>query len=442
MVAPVARASLVVALAAGPSSAQASVAQPAAPVAIVEEARWREAGLEAVVRDGVAGVSAVRWRRGEGAIDTIPLAVPRERVALGRAGRDVLVVLAGGVRDSLDVYLARSNGEIRRVASEGGRRLPSSFAGGLGSWPIAIGDTVFVFAYQKDERCELRAIGFGEQVFASRTLPATTTGFAVTHDGGTGQIDVVVQGPAPAETVRFVHPDAPRLRVDGGLLTFGEVTVGAQGRSAVRVTNPGTRPVSVGLRVAGNGFSIEGVARTTVAAGVPAEIVVWFEPERAGAHQGTLHIGLGELAEPLQVVLRGSAVALPPPPKVESVTDSAPTATVTPPSEPPSPEIAPSPAVVERLAPPTLRLGNGVVEVGGRAGESLWLMSVVMDAARARPLRPLATWRVRLPAAGGTLRVPLEQLGLRGEAIALLALRLEGGALRESDVLQFELAGR
>lgn len=421
-------------------------------VRAIDEAAWPAEGLEAVTREGVTGVTAVRWRRGDGVVDTIPLTPARERIALGRAGAGVLVVLAGGVRDSLDVYLARASGEIRRFSTDGGRRLPGSFAAGVGSWPIAVGAEVFVLAYQKDERCELRALGFGEQMFASRSLPVATTGFEVQFEAATSQIVVTLPSAAGVEPIRFLHPDAPRLHLDGGLLEFGAVLVGASGRDVVRVTNPGNAALAVGLTLEGTGFALEGPARLDLAAGAHAELAVTFTPPRAGAYQGALHLGVGELGEPLQLVLRGVAVVpVPEPPQPPAVAAAPKIETASPPSptekpvgdedvpEPAPKVVTPTPPPV--AAPPGLALVDGLVEVTGRPGEVLWLASVTMDDGRGRPLRPLATWRVRLPGGGGPLRLPSASLGPVGQAVSLLALRRDGGELRESDVLSFTVAG-
>lgn len=434
--------------------AQVAPARETRTVRAIDEAGWLAQGLEAVTREGVAGVTAVRWRRGDGVVDTIPLTPARERIALGRAGAGVLVVLAGGVRDSLDVYLARASGEIRRFSTDGGRRLPGSFAAGVGSWPVAVGADVFVLAYQKDERCELRALGFGEQMFASRSLPVATTGFEVQFESATSQIVVTLTGAAGVEPIRFLHPDAPRLHVDGGLLEFGTVTVGARGREVVRVTNPGSAALVIGLTLEGAGFALEGPPRLDLAAGAHTVLAVSFTPPSAGAYQGALHLGVGELGEPLQVVLRGVAVEATPepappaavaaPPKVESaparasLTEKPVGDTVV--SEPGPKLVTPTPRPV--APPPGLALVDGLVEVTGRPGEVLWLTSVTMDDGRGRPLRPLATWRVRLPGGGGPLRLPPASLGPLGQAVSLLALRRDGGELCESAVLTFTVQRR
>lgn len=436
-----------------PSALVAQIAPPRETRTVqgIDETTWLAEGLEAVTREGVTGVTAVRWRRADGVVDTIPLAPARERIVLGRAGAGVLVVLAGGVRDSLDVYLARANGEIRRFSTDGGRRLPASFAGGVGSWPVAVGAEVFVFAYRKDERCELRAIGFGEQLFASRSLPAATTGFEVQFDPATSRVVVVLAGAPGVEAVGFLHPDAPRLHVEGGLLEFGTVSVGARGRGVVGVTNPGNVALSAGLTLVGSGFALEGQARLDVAAGARSELAVTFTPPRAGSYQGMLHIGLGELGEPLHLVLRGVAVvpAPPPapPPMVAPKVDTVPTPAGQPAADPVGDAVAaePAPKLVSPLprpilAPPGLALVDGLVEVTGRPGESLWLTSVTMDDERGRPLRPIATWRVRLPGGGGPLRLPTESLGPLGQAVSLLALRRDGGELGESAVLRFTVS--
>ena len=438
----------------------ALVAQVAPPretrtVRAIDEAAWLAEGLEAVTREGVTGVTAVRWRRGDGVVDTIPLTPARERIALGRAGAGVLVVLAGGVRDSLDVYLARASGEIRRFSTDGGRRLPGSFAAGVGSWPVAVGADVFVLAYQKDERCELRALGFGEQMFASRSLPVATTGFEVQFESATSQIVVTLAGAAGVEPIRFLHPDAPRLHVERGLLEFGTLIVGASGRDVLRVTNAGNAALAVGLTLVGSGFALEGPARLDLAAGAHTELAVSFTPPRAGAYQGALHLGVGELGEPLQVVLRGVALVPTPEPAPPSAVAAAPKndAMSPPAGQPvespaadavvavPAPQpVTPTPKPV--TAPPALALVEGLVEVTGRPGEVLWLTSVTMDDERDRPLRPIATWRVRLPGGGEPLRLPAESLGPIGQAVSLLALRRDGGELCESAVLTFTVSRR
>src|SRR5262249_9212572 len=57
--------------------------------------------------------SLVRWRECE-----LPLAVPRESVAVGMLDDAMLVVLAGGIRVSLDLYLIEASGAITRHATD------------------------------------------------------------------------------------------------------------------------------------------------------------------------------------------------------------------------------------------------------------------------------------------------------------------------------------
>jgi hypothetical protein len=398
----------------------------------IDETRWREHGLATTLREGSAGVASVSWQR-PGRIDTIPLTPPRERVAFARLSDDVLVVLAGGVRDPLDVYVWRANGELRRVAT-GGHQLPATFGGGLGSWPIAVGRDVFVFAFQKDERCELRAVGFGSQVYLSRSLPRTVDGFQVRYQPGAADVEVEVSAGAEREVHRFPHPAAPRLHVDHGLLDFDTVALGSEAGAQARVTNPGAAAMPLALTVDGAGFVLA-AGPAAVPAGGEATVQVTFAPAVAGPAQGTLTIASPQLERPLTVVLRGRgepAAAVQP---ASPPGDAQPRPAV--PTPVPTPVEGGGPTRPEPRRPslpaPMLAAADGTVRVGGVPGETLLVALVAMDGER--PMRSLAVWRVRLPASDGRLVLPARLFGAADQPVHLVALRRNGTRLQESAVL-------
>ena len=142
-------------------SAQEAVAEltPAEAVA---------AGIEFQREENTGRVTLIRWSSGELEID-IPLAEPVEQCVVGltEEGKE-LVILAGGVAASLDLYIVPDDGEFFRYSTEGGRRLPRRVNGGQGSWPMVEGRQLVFFAYELGGNLEFRVVDFDGVLLGSR----------------------------------------------------------------------------------------------------------------------------------------------------------------------------------------------------------------------------------------------------------------------------------
>ncbi|MEZ5964608.1 MAG: hypothetical protein R3F56_12235 [Planctomycetota bacterium] len=394
--------------------------------------------------------------------NVLPLPVPAHRVALGRLGPDRLAVLAAGVREPLAVYVLEGGGAIARLATDGGLRLPPAF-NGEGSWPLAIGREVFVVAFEKDLRVELRAFGFGDKVFAARTFPAGVSGFDVSIDERLQRISIQPRGIAGLAPLEFVHPLAPRIEFVDAVLDFGSVPVGASRRVRARLRNPTSDAIDVQVRVEGE-FRLD-TAQVRVGPAATAEVVVEFVPGAVREHRGQLLASHPGLERSLVLPLRGAGVRAAA--AAEATLDVTRTELQVTPTEAVStsrPWSAPSPdadatagdgrvAAAPRVpAPPTLvptpvapRLeqeGDRIV-VRGRPGELVLLAAVTLrtSGAVARPEIPLATWRLRLSATEGEQRLSLDDLGLRS-GLGLIVVRRAGRHLIDSPVLTPDLRGR
>lgn len=386
----------------------------------------------------------------------LPLPVAGSRVAVGQIGSDRLAVLAAGVREALVVYVVDSGGAIARLATDDGRRLPPSF-NGEGSWPLAVGRDVFVVAYEKDLRIEVRAFGFGGKMFAARTFPAEVRGFDVSVDTRLHRVQVLPDGVAGLAPLDFLHPLAPRIELEGAVLDFGAVPLDGSRRVRARLRNPTTEAIDVDVRVVG-AFRLD-VPQVRVGPSATEELVVEFWPQAAREERGQLLASYQGLERPLVLPLRGVGVRVAtvaeasfesarpsaPQPKVPATLATnfaAPDA----PSDGAAPErsdtSAPAVAAADRPSPPVLLLrqvGDQLV-VRGRRGELLLLAAVTVRQTADGPQAdlPLAAWRVRLSAADGCQRVALAGLHLAAD-MALIAVRRRGSEIVESELLQPDL---
>ena len=121
-----------------------------------------ESGLELLPPNAPDGlVSQLSWTPpGSEEPIVVTLLRPAETcVAAVTADGNGLVVLAGGVRDSLDLWLVdRREPRPHVLPTSGGRRLPESFNSGLGSWPLVEGPDLVLFAFVKEGRTEFWAL--------------------------------------------------------------------------------------------------------------------------------------------------------------------------------------------------------------------------------------------------------------------------------------------
>jgi hypothetical protein len=290
--------------------------QSQAPVAVVELDAKAMADKGVVLqRDGGSGKEKMVVMVGWGEIK-IPLEKPVTECAIGlvRGGKE-LVVLAGGVRSSLDLYLVQDDGSFQRYATDGGRRLPRKFNDGAGSWPIVEGRHLLLFGYEKGAGIEFRALDFDGRVLLERRVKASVEGFSVKSDPDRGEVRVEFgSGPKPS-TIR--HPLAPRLELSRwGLIDFLEVEVGSSSRQFLEVSNRGKRTLRLKIELSKRGFELKGRLPEKLAPGKTHRLRIEFVPDRSGAFDvGLKFIANGVVAEHT-VRLRGQGVAVKPPTRV------------------------------------------------------------------------------------------------------------------------------
>jgi hypothetical protein len=431
----------------------AAAAAPAQPPLAAEAVRTiaplddsAQAGLGLVIRAAPndPGSSLLSWRRCE-----LPLGLPRDRVAIGRVDDDLLVVLAGGIRHSLDVYFIESGGAITRHATDGGRRLPPAFNRGGGSWPVAVGRTAFVFAFAKDGRIDLHAVGLEQQVFARRSLPEAATGFDVAVDQKQHKIRVQPLGVPGAHPLEFSHPGAPRVEFAAAVLDFDAVRVGEAKRGWAEIRNPTRHPVDVAM-VADGSFVVH-ENRCSVPPLGSVTVPVSFVADTPGSHRGRIVAKYAGVEQALVLPLRGEAVDRSPdrapvpavpqargqshdPGSVEAVPVPAGTGAddgKVRPETAPQPVDAPGPAggagtVATPAKPRPLRLvrAGDTVVVHGLPREDVLLVTVDLERDRGRvwPLRTRTAWYATL-GPRGTLPLTIDALTDTREGVGLLALR-------------------
>lgn len=180
------------------------------------------------------------------------------------------VVLAGGVRESLDIYQWDPvSGQIDRYETRGGRRLPEhGFGAGLGSWPLRDGRHLSLFAFESEGRVHVRAWGAG-RVLAARVLPGNVTDCEIFVDDVRQLVRVEFPDAGADSVLGFVHPLAPRLTfpsISGRVVEF-TATAGEPARASIVMQNGGVRRCEATLVIEGDGFvlaPIDGDATTIV----------------------------------------------------------------------------------------------------------------------------------------------------------------------------------
>ncbi len=288
----------------------ASFGQSIPHVVELDAAAREKAGIEMQRDAKQKKVVVVTW--GE---VRIPLARPVSACAAALVGKgEELVVLAGGVRSSLDLYLVQKDGEFERYDTDGGRRLVRSFNDGAGSWPAVEGRHLLLFAYEKGVGIEFRAMDFRGQVFIARTLPSNVSGWQVDSDPDGGEVRVTFG--ASAKALTFRHPLAPRLELRSGLLQFGKVDVGKRSRQMLELMNRGKRSLRLRITAPSTGFEIVTKPPEILAAGKSVRLRIDFVPTRAGAYTVPLKIFATGVVPEHIVRLRGEGVALGAPPKM------------------------------------------------------------------------------------------------------------------------------
>ena len=384
-------------------------------------------GPHPVIPGGKGGRTEwVDWRG-----QRIPLAEAVLDCSFGQsADGKTLAILAGGLRESLDLYLVdHQGGVLMRLPTYGGHCLPRSFNDGAGSLPALDGQDLVLFAFEREGRIHFRAVDPAGGVHASaKDLSLEVTGFQATSNSRTSKVEVRFAGAAQA--LRFDHPSAPVFEVVPVVVTFPATPVGERVLGSVQVRNKGRRPVEVTPFGEAGEFRIESTGRVMIGPGERATLAVSFTPRVPGSRTGqiTLH-GPRELVIrargkglDLPVVgLAGGAVgAEPHAPRVawRSLTPARPVSGP-PRSEEPAP-LALSSGKPARSARAELEARDGFLVVRGAPFQTFVLAA--LEAGRqegdARPM--LGGLRGQLDA-DGVCRMPISVLGIVTERIGLVA---------------------
>lgn len=356
----------------------------------------------------------------------IPLAEPVQDCTFGQsADGKMLAILAGGLRESLDLYLVDSSGGLlMRLPTYGGHCLPLAFNDGSGSLPALDGHDLVLFAFEREGRVHFRAIDPAGGVHASRELPLKVTGFRAVSDLRTSKVEVRFENSDLA--ARFDHPSAPVLELEPWVLTFPATPVGEKVFATARILNKGRRSVEIPLEPKDGEFTIATSGAVTIGPGQQGALTFAFRPSAAGARTGQLVL---HGPRDLVVKLRGRGQAATDIAAQAKKLEPPPVARVawTPP--PPAPEpvkvAAPAPELAKPATPKpeVARLSevDGVLIVCGAPFQTFVLTA--LEAGRgeadARPL--LGGLRGQLDAEG-FCRLPLSVLGAISERFAVVAI--------------------
>ncbi|MEE9125542.1 MAG: hypothetical protein V3U11_00220 [Planctomycetota bacterium] len=251
-------------------------------------------------------VVQVRWGKHE-----IPMVPPAANLACGlsRDG-DHLVLLANGVRDSLDLYfVGKKGGDFYRFQTDGGRRLRRDFNDGQGSWPWIEGSHLILFGYEKASRLQFRAVARSGQVHANRQLDLALKGWQVDADPDRGYVRVRFAG--VSEPLEFHHPLSPRLELVNGLLEFGIVKLGSSSRRLLHLRNSGKRKLALRLLLSSVQFelSVGEALDRQLEPGEHSRVAVIFKPRASGRQEARMKLLASGSIPELLVVLRGEAQA-------------------------------------------------------------------------------------------------------------------------------------
>ncbi len=327
-----------------------------------------------------------------------------------------LVVLAGGVEESLDLHVIQRGGGVKYpYLTEGGRRLPDSVNGGQGSWPWMEGGDLLLFAYEKEGSLEFRAVDLGGRVFASRSLPATVTAWEVLSNADQGGVRVTFQGAVESkvEPLEFFHPLAPRLEMENSRLSFGTVRLGQWVQQILRLSNTGKRPLNLQVQLSPGAFTLPAEVPKRLQAGQKVELTLRFAPTVAGPQEARLQIQASGVITETQAVLRGHGMSPAPiaKPEVEAeVVDPVTPGDGRPSTEVPPPaikELAPdSPATLAKAYWQLFPMGSGEVLLQGalsvsRPGLRLLLRQDGDDKVVTCPVDPRGRLQYRIAAKAG-----------------------------------------
>lgn len=187
-----------------------------------------------------------------GSSNRVPFTRPVSDWRIAELPGSVFVILAGGIRESLDLYLYESEtGAVQVIDTDGGRLLADDFAGGQGSWPSFEGRDLVFFPFERADKLQLSVVNFQGQVLATKVMPLEVDAYQVRIDRRSQQLRLSF--PERSEELRFLHPSAGRLVLDTGLILFS----GPERRSLM-LSNEGRRPLSLDLVIEGEGYRLIG----------------------------------------------------------------------------------------------------------------------------------------------------------------------------------------
>lgn len=112
---------------------------------------------------------------------------------------------------------------------------------------------------------------------------------------------------------------SPKLVIEPSQVSFGEVQAGQQDERTVTLSNDGRAPLSLGsLRLDGDALELleDRCSGRSLAPGRRCQVRLRFAPQQNGALLGRLLIEHGGVSRPVEVAVRGTATA-PPPPRLE-----------------------------------------------------------------------------------------------------------------------------
>lgn len=246
-------------------------------------------------------------------VERLPFSNPVRDIEIGRLPDGTVIVLAGGVREGLDVLrFDPTMGVLERYPTEGGRRLPTAFGGGRGSWPLADDAGLLLFAFERDDAVQFFA-AVARRILASRTLPLECEDFRAHLDAASRRVEVeFLDGAGESiDELDFPHPIAPRLVLEGaegGRVDFGEVTVG-EGPVTRRILfrNEGLYRLDGRIVVDEAGFAVDGDPALELAPGEEVGREVRFEPQAPGEIVARLRVESEAPSARGVVELRGRA---------------------------------------------------------------------------------------------------------------------------------------
>ncbi|MGH9746655.1 MAG: choice-of-anchor D domain-containing protein [Candidatus Acidiferrales bacterium] len=143
--------------------------------------------------------------------------------------------------------------------------------------------------------------------FTAKFAPAST-------GSASGSVTVTSNATNPTLTIALSGTGAQgKLTANPASVNFGSQIVGSSASIPVTLTNTGTASVAIsGGSASGSGFSISGLAATTLSAGQSTSFAAKYAPTVAGAASGSISITSNVPGAPLAIPLSGTGTATQP----------------------------------------------------------------------------------------------------------------------------------